>query len=101
MAFGAKGIFEAFGSRLSVPVLSCLTRYQTHEFRGNIQYDSHQRVLGCTRDRLRRAKKKNPADAVSRGFPGNAGYYWKLTGAGCRTRTRHLMITSQALYLMS
>jgi len=25
----------------------------------------------------------------------------KLTGAGCRTRTRHLMITSQALYLMS
>jgi len=28
--------------------------------------------------------------------------YWNMgLGAGCRTRTRHLMITNQLLYLMS
>ena len=28
-------------------------------------------------------------------------FYFCILGAGCRTRTRHLMITNQLLYLMS
>jgi hypothetical protein len=30
-----------------------------------------------------------------------AGLFTQYVGAGCRTRTRHLMITNQLLYLMS